>query len=293
MTAPSTLPRLQEWPTKWGESRPRRNTGMLWLGIALFVLAGVMIAFSKGAAGPLWSGSVIALFALTASAVAARSPFAKGRARLTDAATLTRESVGAPDVRVHLVSERRPGAVLLMLSVVWALVLTTATVGAIGIGVSGRPEAFLGVAVLAAAAALFVYAAVRAAITQYRADSFGRRPLGVGIGAHGVILLRATETLYLPWSALRRVEADLTEPRRGMNQLPLIRLRVDPARVRASGGTRVPATVTVAPAMLRAHPQLVWSVLRGFHDSSSARAVLGTPAGEQLLDEWAAAAPSA
>ncbi|MFJ4046713.1 hypothetical protein ACIPV2_13325 [Microbacterium sp. NPDC089987] len=293
MTDPSTLPRLREWPARWGDSRRRRNTGMLGLGLALFVLAGAMIGFSRGAEGPLWSGAVVALFGLTAFAVAARRPFLKGRARLVDAASLTRESVGTLDVRVHFLFERRPGVVILLLCVIWALVLTTATVVAIGIGVSGRPEAFLGVAVLAAAAALFVFAAVRAAITQYRADSFGRRPLGVGIGAHGLILLRATETLYLPWSALRGVEADPTEPRRGMDQLPLIRLRVDPARVRASGGTRVPATVTVAPAMLRAHPQLVWSVLRGFHDSSSARAVLGTPAGEQLLDEWAAAAPSA
>lgn len=290
MTDPSTSPPLQEWPAAWGERRPRRNTGMLWLGVVLFAAAAAMIGFSGGAAGPLWSGAFVALFGLTALAVAARRPFAEGRARLIDAARLTRGLMGSPDARVHFVPERRPGAVTLMLCVVWALVLMAATVVSVGIGLTGRPEAFLGVAVLAATTALFVYAAVRAAITQYRSDSFGRRPIGLGVGPDGVLLIRATETLYLPWSAIRRVEPDVTEPRRGMDQLPLIRLRVDPGGVITSERMRAPATVTVAPAMLKMHPQVVWSALQGFHRSSAPRATLGTPTGQRMLDEWSASA---
>lgn len=293
MTETSAPPSLQEWPAAWGERRPRRNRGMLWLAIALFAVAGAMIGFSAGAAGPLWSGAALALFGLTASAVSARRPFGQGRARLIDTATLTPGRSWTPDVRVHFVSERRPGIVTLLLCVVWALVLTAATIVAIGIGVTGRPEAFLGVAVLASSAALFVYTAVRAAITQYRADSFGRRPIGVGVGPDGVILIRAAETLYLPWSAIRGVEPDVTEPRRGMDELPLIRLRVDPARVIVTKGSRAPATVTVAPAMLKVHPQVVWSALRAFFSSPSARAILGTAAGQRMFDEWCASAPSA
>ncbi|MFJ6534383.1 hypothetical protein [Microbacterium sp. NPDC091662] len=252
MKEPFTSPRLQGWPAKWGERRPRRNTGMLWLGVVLFAAAAAMIGFSGGAAGPLWSGAFVALFGLTALAVAARRPFIEGRARLVDAATLTRGRVGSPDAQVHFVPERRPGVVTLALCVAWGIVLTAATIVAIGIGLTGRPEAFLGVAVLAATAALFVYTAVRAAITQYRSDSFGRRPMGLGIGRDGVLLLRVTETLYVPWSAIRRVESDLTEPRRGTDELPLIRLRVDPGRVTASDGMRAPASFTVSPAMLKA-----------------------------------------
>ena len=292
MTDSFASPRLQGWPAKWGERRPRRNTGMLWLGVVLFAAAAAMVGFSGGAAGPLWSGAFVTLFGLTALAVAARRPFAAGSARLADAATLTRGRIGSPDARVHFVPERRPGVVTLMLCVVWAIVLTAATIVAVGIGLTGRPEAFLGVAVLAATAALFVYTAVRAAITQYRSDSFGRRPMGLGIGHDGVLLMRATETLYVPWSAIRRVEPDTTEPRRGMDELPLIRLRVDPGRVTASDGMRVPATVTVAPAMLKTHPQVVWSALREFHDSPAARAALGTPTGQGLFDEWCATAPA-
>ncbi|PRB13935.1 hypothetical protein [Microbacterium sp. MYb62] len=265
---------------------------MLWLGLALIVAAAAMVGFSGGAAGPLWSGAFIALFALTALAVAARRPFVEGRARPVDASTLTRGRVSSPDARVHFVPERRPGIVTLLLCVLWALVLMAATVVAIRIGLTGRPEAFLGVAVLAATAALFAYAAVRAGITQYRSDSFGRRPIGLGMGPDGVLLMRATETLYVPWSAIRRVEPDLTEQRRGMDGLPLIRLRVDPRRVTASDGMRAPETVTVAPAMLKTHPQVVWSALRGFHDSPSTRAALGTPTGQRLFDEWCASAPA-
>ncbi len=264
---------------------------MLWLGVVLFVLAAAMIGFSGGAAGPLSSGAALALFGLTAFAVASRRPFASGRAGLVDAATLTRGRASTPDIRVHMIAERRPGIVTLALCIAWALVLTAATVAAIVIGVTGRPEAFLGVAVLAASAVLAIYASVRAAITQYRADSFGRHPLGLGVGPDGVLLIRATETLSVPWSAIRAVESDVTEPRRGMDQLPLIRLRVDPRRVTASEGGRVPATLTVAPAMLKAHPQVMWSVLRRFHREPSSRTHLGTPVGEQMLDQWAASAP--
>ena len=292
MTDSFASPGLLGWPANWGERRPRRNTGMLWLGVVLFATAVAMISFSGGAAGPLWSGAFIALFGLTALAVAARRPFVEGRARLVGAATLTRGRIGSPDARVHFVPERRPGVVTLMLCVTWALVLMTATVVAVGIGLTGRPEAFLGVAVLAATAALFVYAAVRAAITQYRSDSFGRRPMGLGIGQDGVLLMRVTETLYVPWIAIRRVEPDMTEPRRGMDELPLIRLRVDPDRATASGGVRAPATVTVSPAMLKAHPQVVWSALQGLHGSPSARAALGTPTGQRMFDEWCGSAPT-
>lgn len=265
---------------------------MLGLGVVLVAAAAVAIGFSGGAAGPLWSGAVLALFGLTALAVAARRPFVEGRARLVDAAALTSGRLRSPDARVHFVPERQPGVVTLLLCVVWALVLMAATVVAIGIGLTGRPEAFLGVAVLAATAALFIYAAVRAAITQYRSGSFRRRPIGLGVGPDGVLLIRATETLYLPWSAIRGVEPAVTEPRRGVDELPLIRLRVDPGRVVTTGGTRAPATVTVAPAMLKAHPQVVWSALHGIHRSSAARALLGTPAGQRLLDEWSASAPA-
>lgn len=292
MKEPSTSPPLKEWPATWGERRPRRNTGMLWLGLALVAAAAAMIGFSGGAAGPLWSGAFIALFGLTALAVAARRPFGEGRVRLVDAAPLTRGRVWSPDARVHFVPERRPGVVTLALCVVWGIVLTAATIVAVGIGLTGRPEAFLGVAVLAVTAALFVYAAVRAAITQYRSDSFGRRPMGLGIGHDGVLLMRVTETLYVPWSAIRRVEPDMTEPRRGMDELPLIRLRVDPSRVTASDGMRVPASITVSPAMLKAHPQVVWSGLHGLYGSPSARAALGTPAGQRLFDEWCGSAPT-
>lgn len=296
MTDRSEPQRLQEWPARWGEARRGRSTGMLWLGIALVVLATVMIGFSGGAAGPLWSGAVVALFGLTAFAVAARRPFAQGSASLLEAAALTRGPVWTPDARVHFLPERRADVTILVLCIVWTLVLGAATVVAIVIGATGRPEAFLGVAVLAATTALFAYAAVRAGISRRRSSSLRRGlqrgPLGVGVGPDGVLLIRATETLYVPWHAIRRVDADATEPRRGMPELPLIRLRVDPGRVVATDRRRVSATITVAPAMLKAHPQVVWSALHGLHRSPSTRALLGTTAGQRLFDEWRASAPA-
>lgn len=291
MTDPAVRPPLHEWPKNWGEPRRRRNIGMLWVGVALSVVAAVMIGFSGGVAGPLWSGAILALFGLTAFLIAARRPFGQGRMRLADTAVLMRGRMATPDVRVHFVTERPAGVATLLLSVVWAVVLTAGTVVAVQIGLAGRPQAFVGAAALGLFALLFSYAAARGAVARYRFDSFGRRPVGLGIGHDGVILVRVAETLHVPWTAIRSVEADTTEPRRGMEQLPLIRLRLDQRRVFSAGGKPVPATITVAPAMLQVHPQVAWTALRGFHRSPSSRSILGTPSGQQLFDSWCVAAP--
>lgn len=292
MTAPDVVPPLQAWPANWGERRPGRNVGMLWVGIALFAIAAAMVSFSGGDAGPLWSGAVLALFGLTALVVTARRPFGRGRMRLVDTARLTGGGTSTTDVRVHFVPERLAGAATLLLSAVWAIVLTAATVVAVQMGAAGRPQAFLGAAVLGLFAALFAYAATRGAVARYRFDAFGRRPVGLAIGSDGVFLVRVGETLHVPWVAIRRVEAEVTELRRGVDRTPLIRLRLDPERAIGAGGTQAAATVTVAAAMLQMHPHVAWSALHGFHRSPSSRAILGTPSGQLLLDEWCASAPT-
>ncbi|MGB3373530.1 MAG: hypothetical protein WBA87_00120, partial [Microbacterium sp.] len=63
---PAAMPPIDEWPSNWGERERRRSTGMLWLGIAVMVVAAVMAGFSGGSPGPLWSGAVLALIGLTA-----------------------------------------------------------------------------------------------------------------------------------------------------------------------------------------------------------------------------------
>lgn len=277
---------LEAWPATWGESRPRRNIGMLWVGIALLAVGAVMAGFSAGAPGPLWSGVILGLFGVTACAVAARRPFGRGGLRLVETATLMRGREQSPDVRVFFAPERPAGVALHLLSAVWAVVLAAGTVVAVQIGVSARPQALLGAVALAVLAVLFAYAAVRGAVARYRFDSFGRRPVGLGIGPDGVDVIRVTSIIHLPWAAIRSVEADLTEPRRGVDRLPLIRLRLDPKQVSVTNGGRATSTITVAAAVLRVHPQVTWSALRTFHRSPSSRALLGTASGQALFDEW-------
>lgn len=281
---------LGEWPANWGERHRRRSTGMLWLGIVLMLIAAAMAGFSGGVAGPLWSGVVLALFGLTALVVAAHRPFGRGRMRLVDTATLTRGRVPTPDVRVLFVAERPSGVILLLLSAVWAVVLAAATVVAVQIGAAGRPQAFLGAAVVGLFAVLFGYVAVRGAVSRYRFDAFGRRPVGLGIGPDGVTLIRVEDTVHVPWTAIRGVEAAVTEPRRGLDRLPLIKLGVNSKRAFTTGRRRVPSTITVAPATFQVHPQVLWSALREFHRSPASSDILGTTAGEQLLDGWRTAA---
>ncbi|MFT4259966.1 hypothetical protein [Microbacterium sp.] len=276
---------LERWPSAWGEPRPRRITGMLWVAVALWAVAAVMIVFAEGSAGRVWSGAVLVLFGATALLVAVRRPFGRGRMRLIEASRLVRAGSQVPEVRALFVAERPAGVVTMVLSTVWALVLTAATAVAVHIGFAGRPQAFLGAVAMGFLAVLFAFVSVRAVVARFRFDSFGRRRVGLALGPHGVTIVRVTETVHLPWEAIRAVEADLTAPRRGMEQRPVIRLRVDPKHAIGS------ATVTVLPAALQVHPLVVWSALRGFHRTPSARAMLGTQAGQELLGAWSAAAP--
>ncbi|MFK4761296.1 hypothetical protein ACI3KS_10220 [Microbacterium sp. ZW T5_45] len=261
---------------------------MLWIGITISLVAAAIIAFSGGAAGPLWSGATLALFALSALLVAVRRPFGGGRPRLVDTNELLNGRRLAPDTRAHLIPERRVGLTMTALSIVWALVLAGGTVVAVTIGASGRPQAYLGAAVLAVLSVLFGYAAVRGIRAGAHDGARGRRTAGLAIGRDGVTILRPEMTVHLPWSSVRAVEADITDQRRGIRRMPLIRLRIDPTGAVSAGFDRVPATITVQAAQLRAHPQVVWSSLRTFHRTPSARAILGTDEGQTLLDAWSA-----
>lgn len=284
------MPLPAAWPRVWGERDRRRPRAMLGVGVALLVIAVAMAVSSNGRQGPLWSGVVFGLFGLTALAVFVRAPFGRGTFQLVNAVALTDARVRPPDSWVHLVRERRVGMPLLIILAAWAAVFAAAAVAAVVIGISGRPQAFLGLVVLAVIAVVLVYAAVRGMIAQYRLGSFGRRPVGLSLGPSGIAVLRVSDPLYIPWDAIRSVEADATAPRRGQEQVPVVLLRVDPPRVRTADGGRVGATVTLSPTALRVHPHVVWAALRTFTDDHEQRARLGTTFGQQLLDQWCAAA---
>lgn len=278
---------LEEWPEEWGDPHPPRNTFRLWTSFVVLTIAAVVVLLSGGGAGALWSGALLALFAMTALLVALRRPFGRGQPRLIDVNELVHDRLTA-DTRVHLIVERRVGLPMTVLSILWSVVLASGTVVAVVIGIDGRGQAFLGAAVLALFAVFFGYAAVRGIRVGVRTGALGRRPAGLGIGRDGVTILRPELTAHLPWASIRAVEADITDRRRGIRRMPLIRLRSAPAGAVSAGSGRIPATITVQPAQLRVHPQVVWSSLRTFHRTPSARAILGTDEGQSLLERWSA-----
>jgi len=263
---------------------------MLGIGVALLLIAMVMAVTAPGHATRGWSALVFALFAFTALAVYARAPFAHGKPQMINAVTLTRARVAPPDSWVHFARERRTGVMLLIVFAVWGLVFAAATVAAVVIGVAGRPQALLGAVITAVVAIAFLYGAVRGVVAEYRLDSFGRRPVGIGFGPSGVALLRVSDPVYIPWDAIRSVSADVLTPRHGQKTL-LVRLRVDPQRVkRVDADTRVSETVTLSPAALRMHPHVLWTALTVFHSEPDERAKLGTTYGQRLLEQWCAGA---
>ena len=277
------------WPQAWGARHPRRPLAMLGIGSALLLIAVVMAATAPGDAARGWSALVFALFAFTALAVYARAPFGHGTPQMINAVTLTRARVAPPDSWVHFARERRTGVMLLIVFAVWGLVFAATTVAAVIIGVTGRPQALVGAVVTAVVAIAFLYGAVRGVIAQYRLDSFGRRPVGISFGPSGVAVLRVSDPVYIPWDAIRSVQADVTTPRRG-DPMPLLRIHADPRRVRTADGDEVPGTITLSPGDVRLHPHVLWTALRVFRDAPDERAKLGTTFGQQMLEEWCAAA---
>lgn len=274
----------ERWPEEWGDPYPPRMTAKLWVSFVVLTIAAVTVTFSGGGAGSLWSGALLALFAFSAFLLALRRPFGRGRPQIVDTAEISDGRRLTPDSRVHLIRERRIGAPMLALSILWTVALAGGTVGGIVIGVGGKPQAFLGAAVLALFAVLAGYAAVR----SIRAGALGRRTAGLAIGRDGVTILRPELTVHLPWSSILAVDSDIADSRRAQRRAPLIRLRIDPTGAVSAGSGRVPATITVQPAHLGVHPQVAWSSLRAFHRTPSARAILGTDEGQSLLESWSA-----
>lgn len=158
---------------------------MLWIGVAISAVAVAMVAFSGGAAGPLWSGAVLALFATSALLAAGRRPFGGGRPRWIEMDAIPGGRRLTPDARVHFFTERRLGLPMLVLSSIWTLVFGSGAIIGVAIGANGRPQALIAALVLAVVAVLFGYAVVRAVRVGVRDGALGRRAAGLAIGRDG------------------------------------------------------------------------------------------------------------
>lgn len=271
------------WPEGWGSPEPRRRIAFLWLSVGLAVGALACVVLSQGAAGPLASGIVLVLVSVTAFLVFARAPFGSAAPRIVSTRGLPETWRASGDSTVHLVPERSTGAVLLLVCTVWAIVFSITTVIAVRIGLEGRPAAFVGAGIVALFAVLFVFAAVRSAIRQVRGRTGSANPLGLGIGASGLTVAVVGSTLFIPWTAVRAVEAEHTVPRLGMPETPLLRLRFDPRGVVRRGRAGESGTLTLSPGAYRIHPAALWSALQVGRRNAAVRRQFGTASGDLLF----------
>lgn len=280
------------WPEVWGP-RPRRPLAPLIVGLALLIGGVAMLVLSQGAAGPVASGIAALLFALTTLLLFARPPVGSGLPQLVDTAPLSATWRMSNSAAVHLVPERRAGIVLTIICALWAIAFAATAVVAVAIGLAGRPQAFLGAVIVAVLAALFVFATVRGAIRQRRTRHDSPDPVGLGISRTGLTVAAIEAARFVPWTAVRDVEADRTFARRWQVDRPLIRLRVDADRMTVSGRARRIDTVTIDASAYAMDPAALWAALRaGAHDAD-ARRMFGTPSAAPAFEEWAAAAPPA
>lgn len=246
-----------------------------------------MLLLSHGAAGPVASGVMSLLFGLTILLLYIRSPIGSGSAPVVDTAPLSPRWRMSSTAAVHLVSERRTGVALMIVCGLWAIAFAVTAVIAVAIGLDGRPQAFLGAVVVAALAALFVLGGMRGAIRQRRTRCGSLDPVGLGFGRSGLVVVAIEGARFIPWTAIRDVEADRTFARRWQVDRPLIRLRVDADRMTVSGRATRLSTVSLDASAYSINPAALWAALRaGAHDADVRRR-FGTPAGTRVFEGWA------
>ncbi|MEB4615227.1 hypothetical protein [Leucobacter sp. M11] len=206
----------------------------------------------------------------------------------------------------HLFRIRGAGAAgVVGLALFGALALGAGVAGILGaLGLIGLPLAagqtilvsvvsvvlgFLGVALLSAAGL-----SLRA---SRRGASFGERPAGVTVGPNAILVHAAGVDREIPWARVRSVTAQrlnagtpasgLLDAADRMTLDGVVRQPLDIIRIELSDGEpQLLARGTSASA-----PELLFNVLFLAHSTPAFRAELGTTAGQQRLEAWAAGLP--
>ncbi len=318
-----TLPPIP-WPRAWAP--PRRSRFPLaagWVIVALAVAAllnpaALTAAASEpaGVLGRVLGSAVVAGFGAAVILIFAgqRPPVAPPR--LINAVTLTRAQRDLPDDWVHFFPERRRGASMVAGFAALALLLLGAATAA-AVVIVPDPARDTGTRVTAAvigtvvglAGLLFAGAAIRTGIGRMRGGSFGRRAMGLAIGRTAVLVTGVELVAVIPWSAIRRVEADamrfapsertmLGGRRRDDAEIPTIVLHLDPAAIsaelRAVTFEAAPGdpVFTLTADSSDVHPWVLWAALSYFSDPAR-RESLGTTFAQRALSSWAAGVAAA
>lgn len=276
------LPPPYPLPEDWRVGTPARIRAWTVVAYSVVVLAsGVSVVFAV-LADDVGSATWRAFVFLAATAGFGvhfeRAGGERDLPELLNAVALTRAKERPRDSWVHFFRERGAGA--------WLSGCFTAA-GAIGACAFGwavvrsvmvdAAFALIWLIPLLLLALVLVLAGVLAIVSTWRAASFGRLPIGVGIGPSGVTRYYLDDTDDIDWSRIARVAPTVSAvDEKTKDFTPSVELRTADDEL----------LLDLNISGFRAHAWLIYASIRFWAEHPEARHELGTTFAQRRMDSW-------
>nr|WP_157127061.1 hypothetical protein [Cnuibacter physcomitrellae] len=267
----------------------------VWLAVLWAIVALVFAVLAAAAVlkGDVWGGLIFTLlFAAVGLGVGVGYEHAgdeRGMPVLLNAITLTRARVRPPDSWVHFFREAPPGR---WLTICFA---ATGTFCSVALGwlsvvavVSGGGWILLLLVPLLLGALVVALAGWIAVVQRWRHASFGRRPIGLSVGRHGVIRWFLDDLVDVwPWESIAavRAQASAVDKTNG-DFMPGIVLVPVPG---APDPTDPDDTLVEREYDLtgyQSHAWLIYSAVRFWHEHPELRHELSTTHAQRRIAQW-------
>lgn len=274
-------------PERWRITAARPFT--LGAGVSMSVAAALAAGLTVWALarGDVWQSVILTVvFAALALFVGVGFEVAGGESGaplLLNAVVLSRAQVRPPDSWIHFFRQRGP-------DLWWTIGATTAGVGAsaslicAGAIVLARGGAWLGmlflVVPLLLGALVVALAAVISIVQRWRHASFGRRPIGISVGRHGIIRYYLDGAGEWAWADIIQVTASVSAVDEQTGDFsPGVDLTV-----RGSGGE--PEAIHFGLSRYQSHAWLIYTTLRFYLAHPDLRSELSTTYAQQRIEGW-------
>jgi len=244
---------------------------VMWATGAIAISVGIVSVWFTVTSAVVWGVVCAVLFGALSVLALAFGLFAERHTppQLINAVTLGRAAVRPVDDWVHFHRERPVrlwGRTWLMLSGLGTGVLLVLALPGILAGPGGPWWLILFIPLLLVCAVVGLFAVLQAALDA-KNSSFGRIPVGVAVGRHGISRYYVAGGLHhVPWQSISAVEA-----------MPHSRIRVE-------YGQAEPLEFTAG--VFDQHQTLIYCVLRFYVEHPELRDELGTTIAQKRFEAW-------
>ena len=267
--APGELP--YPAPETWLSDEQYFPTPVIWATGGIAISVGVMSVWFTATSAVVWGVVCALLFGVLSVFALAFGLFAVRHTppQLINAVTLARATVRPVDDWVHFNRERPVrlwARIWLMLCGIGTGTLLVFALPGVLAGPGGAWWLILFIPLLIVCSVVGLFALLQAALDA-KNSSFGRIPVGVAVGRHGISRYYVAGGLqYVPWESVTAVEA-----------MPRSRIRIE-------YGQAEPLEFTAG--VFDQHPTVIYCALRFYFEHSELRDEVGTTIAQQRFEAW-------